>query len=61
MPYIEIGESGLIDVQSTFTEGPLVKAVPGSRYSKDHGWRIPLSWPAFARSPRKPRDIRIHE
>lgn len=46
MPHIEIGADGLIDVSSQYTEGPLIREVPGSRYAKDAGWRIPLSWPS---------------
>lgn len=46
MPYIEIGADSLIDVVSQYVEGPLIKEVPGSRYAKDSGWRVPLSWPA---------------
>jgi len=47
MPHAEIiSEPFLIEVATDFQDRHLIKQVPGSGYTKDTGWRVPLSWPS---------------
>lgn len=44
MAFIEIADSTHIGVSATYNDRHLVSQVPGSRYTKATGWRVPLTW-----------------
>lgn len=47
MPHAEIiNDPRLIQVETDFLDRHLIKSVPGAGYTKDTGWRVPLSWPS---------------
>jgi len=47
VPHAEIiSDPLLIQVDTHFNDRHLIKQVPGAGYTKDTGWRVPLSWPS---------------